>query len=141
MALAGPARTVHRSTAGTRTSRTTTGQAVHATRVSAAVASLTAPAPVTPVPAPTATLLVATDPARAADADGEPGESLLLGAEPVPVVAATSAPVAVAPALEPVAWVQEAATWGAPLLVGGALLLALTGPSWLRRLRRRRELV
>jgi len=55
----------------------------------------------------------------------------------VPVAAPPTAPV-VPTAAEPVAWVQEAATWGAPLVVGGALLLALTGPSWLRRLRRDR---
>lgn len=103
-----------------------------------------------PDPAPTATLLVATDPALAEGFDGADGTdgtdgtdgadgpgALLLGAAPVPVTAPSTAPV-VPTAVEPVAWVQEAATWGAPLVVGGALLLALTGPSWLRRLRRNR---
>ncbi|WP_194902612.1 hypothetical protein [Quadrisphaera sp. INWT6] len=93
-----------------------------------------------PSPAPTATLLVATDPdltagPAVADGGGGPG-ALLLGAAPVPVSSPQAAPVPTA--VEPVAWVQEAAAWGAPLVVGGALLLALTGPSWLRRLRRNR---
>jgi hypothetical protein len=104
--------------------------------VSVAVAALSDPAEV-PSPAPTATLLVATDPDLAAGAESPDGPgALLLGAAPVPAAVPHAAPP-VPTAVEPVAWVQEAATWGAPLVVGGALLLALTGPSWLRRLRRR----
>ncbi|MGQ7297634.1 hypothetical protein [Quadrisphaera sp. KR29] len=88
-----------------------------------------------PQPAPTATLLVATDPALTA-----PDESLLLGAAPVPAPtgSAAGAPVTEV-AAEPVSWLHDLSTYGMPLLVGGALLLALTGQSGLRRWARRRR--
>ncbi|TNM59436.1 hypothetical protein FHN55_20580 [Streptomyces sp. NP160] len=83
------------------------------------------------LPVPTATLLVATDPALTAPA---PDESLLLGAAPVPASTGTAAgaPVTQVDA-EPVSWLDDLGTYGMPLLVGGALLLALTGSSSLRR--------
>ncbi|MBC3761691.1 hypothetical protein ACUN7V_07905 [Quadrisphaera oryzae] len=92
-----------------------------------------------PVPVPTATLLVATDPALTAP---RPDESLLLGAAPVPAATGTAAGAPVTEvAAQPVSWLEDVSTYGMPLLVGGALLVALTGSSGLRRrlARRRRE--
>ncbi|MEH3075735.1 MAG: hypothetical protein PGN11_03515 [Quadrisphaera sp.] len=101
--------------------------------VAVAVASLSGalPGQQVPLPAPTATLLVATDPALTAPT---PDESLLLGAEPVPAATPDAASAPATPvATEAVSWLDDLGTYGMPLLVGGALLVALTGSSGLRR--------
>lgn len=81
---------------------------------------------------------MATDPALTAPT---PDESLLLGAGPVPAATGAAAGAPVTPVdAQPVGWLDDLGTYGMPLLVGGALLVALTGSSSLRRLvRRRRE--
>ncbi|PWJ48649.1 hypothetical protein SAMN06264364_12930 [Quadrisphaera granulorum] len=106
--------------------------------MSTAVASLTTAGsaqPAVPTSLPTATLLVATDPSLTT---GPTDESLLLGAPPVPSPMTAAAPVTPV-ASQSVSWLDDLGTYGMPLLVGGALLLALTGPSGIRHLLRRRR--